>query len=258
MALKAALATLWLAGGLVSALMCAAAPGAAQGIERIDCADRPACVLDTLWPQTDGLKAHERRGLARAFVEAAAASGVAGLAEDWSARTGEVAGVADAGFGEARAAAALANMTPAQVREAAALRAPPWFNVARVDVMLGVWRITQDDALRQGIVADLRALAAAGEGEDAQDALRTDLWEARDAAHSLAVIGLAGCDPALVEAGAAGSGFPDHLRYRIWLAHARGTPADPAAIREAAGDEVDLLRAAVEAYGEAWRAGACS
>jgi hypothetical protein len=250
----------------------------AQAPDDPRCGKKPDCVLDTLWPDPLPEAVYERRGLARAFLSAAELSGSPELVFVWGKRTGEKPLPASADFGLERARGALATLPADGVRQAAADRADPWFAVGRIDVMVGIWRLSRDPVLRMGLVEDLRAIAAepnAGTRRRPTGFTDTASWERHDAGFALARIGLYACDEALVREGAALSGRPDDVRFTIWLAHATGIPASPASLFPAAADapdegkdkrareaaseaDFDRRRAAVEAYGETWASGACN
>lgn len=214
-----------------------------------ECGADPECVLETLWPEGAQASAQDWRALGLTFVEAAQAAGDDDLTWEWVERTGWTPTPLDQPFGTARAKDALATLTPAQLRAAWMERRAPWFNVARSDVMLAVYRMTDQDDIRELLLADMLTLANPSDPKLA--------YEGREFADRLALIGLETCDGGLVQDGAALSGEPNLVRFKVWQAHVAGQALDTDALVETAEQDFDFIRAAIEAYGRAWASGSC-
>ena len=236
---------------MIRALICLSAllANPLANAESADCGREPACVLEKLWPDGSHASPQEWRTLGLSFVEAAQATGDEELTWQWVERTGWTPSVIDQPFGTARARDALSTLTPAQLREAWLQRRAPWFNVARSDVMLAVFRETQDESLRETLLDDMLRLA---NPEDPKLA-----YEGREFADVLAKIGLETCDAGLVRDGAALSGEPNRGRYKIWEAAAKGQALDVEGLSASADGQFDIILDAVDAYGRSWASADC-
>jgi len=237
---------------MMRALLCLPAllAGPVADAETASCGREPACVLETLWPDGSLASPQEWRTLGLSFVEAAQATGDEDLTWQWVERTGWTPSVIDQPFGTARARDAVSTLTPEQLREAWLERRAPWFNVARSDVMLAVFRETQDETLRETLLDDMLRLA---NPEDPKLA-----FEGREFADGLAQIGLEPWGAGLVRDGAALSGEPNRTRYKIWEAAAKGQALDVESLDASAEGQFDIILDAVDAYRRAWASGDCS
>lgn len=215
-----------------------------------DCGAEPACVLETLWPADAQASAQDWRALGLIFVEAAQAAGDDDVTWSWVERTGWTPAPIDQPFGTARAKDALSTLTPSQLREAWMDRRAPWFNVARSDVMLSVFRQTEDETLRDMLLADMLTLANPSDPDRE--------FEGREFADVIALIGLETCDAGLVRDGAALSGEPNLVKFKVWEAHVAGRALDVEALAVTMDGDFDLIRAATDAYGRAWTSGPCN
>jgi hypothetical protein len=223
--------------------------GAVANADGSDCGHDPACVLDTLWPEEMEASPQEWRILGLTFVEAAQSTGDEDLTWLWVERSGWTPAPMDQPFGTARARDALATLTLAQLQDAWRERRAPWFNVARSDVMLALFRETTDPDLRRRLLADMLDFASPEDPDLA--------YEGREFADVLARIGLETCDAGLVRDGAALSGEPNRVRYKIWEAAARGRALDVALLGASTRDDFDRVLDAAEAYGSVWAIGGC-